>query len=281
MGYRGWLWLLVIAAVAFATVPHGPAVSTTVESPIAAIDAVEGDWRSLLATDPAAALGITLANYRREVRGFTATLVKQERIGKTLHTPETIRLAIREQPFAVSMVWQTGHRNQIAATLFAAGENGGSMRVWRPQALLAKTLSVNPTDALPRSASRYAITESSLMHGHLRTFLRWKAARDAGELDVKYDGLKPVAELGGQRCHVLVRTCRSPEFDPFLIGETPDRNPAQAFTTVKISLDETHGYQIGADLIRADGERVGQYLFRDLTINPTFPPGQFAESAWK
>jgi hypothetical protein len=279
---RSALVLLFAMTIPAACVPREPSASVPdVAFGADPIGSSAVDWASLLPTDPVAALASTLSRYRQDVRGFTATLVKQERLGTTLHPLETITLAVRERPFAVSMIWQAGIRNQTAATLYVEGENAGAMRVWRPKALLAKTLTVNPTDALPRGASRYAITESSLGHGQERTLRAWKKAQDAGTLHVEYLGKKPVPELNGRECHVLVRKCQSPEFDPFLMGEQPKPKAAESFSTVTIYLDNESGYQIGADLTRADGQRVGAYFFCDLVLNPRLNEGQFSESMWK
>ena len=206
---------------------------------------------------------------------------KRERIGKALFPTEVIRMAVREEPFAVAMVWEKGARNQAEGTFYAAGENGGNMVVWRPNALLAKTLNVGPRESLARSASRYCLIESSIYHGHLRTYTRWKRVQELGQLVVEYKGKHSVPELGGKVCHELVRTCDPPEADSFGIDEPPRTAPLERFTTVRIFLEAETGIQLGAILARADGELVGSYLFRDVVVNPTFPAGQFTPAAFR
>jgi hypothetical protein len=289
MTVRHWGCLLVMAAVAASAVPNGPHLTSDEFSSTVIPDATNGktltpdQFAELVSCDPLAALAAGLARYQREVRGMTATLLKQERIGKTLHPPEVIRVSIREEPFAVLMLWESGIRNSAEGTLYVSGENAGSMKVWRPNALLAKSLTLGTKDALARAASRYCLAESGLYHGQLRTYVRWKAIHDAGTLQVEYRGRKAVPELGGKICHELVRTCAVPECDRYCSDEKPKSGEGapDAFSTATIFLDAETGYQVGARLMRADGELVGSYFFKDITLNPVFPSGQFTMDAFR
>ena len=288
MTVRHWGCLLVMASVAAAAVPNGPFIASDESSHSVLFDSTDGKALStqqldeLIACDPLAAVAAGLTRYKRDVRGMTATLLKQERIGKTLHPPEVIRVAIREEPFAVLMIWESGIRNSAQGTLYVAGENAGNMTVWRPNALLAKSLKLGTKESLARAASRYCLAESGLYHGQLRTFVRWKAVQEAGAMKIEYRGKKAVPELGGTICHELVRHCQPAECDRYCSDEKP--KPAEgapdAFSTATIFLDAETGYQVGARLTRADGELVGSYFFRDITLNPVFPAGQFTTDAF-
>ena len=281
--------LLVMAAVAASAVPNGPYVSLDETSPTVISEPANGkalspeQFDELVQCDPLASIAAGLTRYKRDVRGMTATLLKQERIGKTLYPQEVVRVAIREEPFAVLMIWESGIRNSAEGTLYVAGENAGSMKVWRPNALLAKSLTLGTKESLARAASRYCLAESGLYHGQLRTYVRWKAVRDEGTIQVEYRGKKAVPELGGTICHELVRTCNQPECDRYCSDEKPKsaEGAPDAFVTATIYLDAETGYQVGARLIRADGELIGSYFFRDITFNPVFPAGQFTTDAFK
>jgi hypothetical protein len=289
MTARHWGCLLVMTAVAASAVPNGPYVPADETSQTVIPDATNGkdlspqQFEELVQCDPLAAIAAGLTRYKRDVRGMTATLLKQERIGKTLHPPEVVRVAIREEPFAVLMIWESGIRNSAEGTLYVAGENAGNMKVWRPNALLAKSLTLGTKEALARAASRYCLAEAGLYHGQLRTYVRWMAVQEAGAMKIEYRGKKALPELGGTICHELVRICPVPECDRYCSDEKPksaDGAP-DAFSTATIFLDAETGYQVGARLLRADGELVGSYFFRDITFNPVFPPGQFTTDAFK
>jgi hypothetical protein len=279
--FFAWLLLVCLALSILpqhrATKPH----AASLQNSLFVETTHSEDWRLLLEKDPIAALGLTLNQYKQTVRGFSATMIKQERINKTLYPVERISIAVREEPFAVCMIWKEGARNNAEGTLYVAGENAGSMKVWRPNALFGKLLSVGPMDLPARTSARYTITESSLYHGHYRTFMRWKEAQKTDTLDVKYLGLKAVPELKDKKCHHFKRVCKPGEVDAFSIHEPAKPNAAQEFEVVNIYLDPETGYQIGAELLRTDGERVGAYFFCDLVINPKFPAGQFTESIFK
>lgn len=270
-----------LTAACFAVVPTGPANAPESRRDLIATDRPflpSASFDDLIRTDPVAAFEVALARYRSEFRGFTATLQKQERIGNRLHPVETIRVAVREDPFAVKMIWLQGARNQAEGSYYAVGENGGAMKVWRPNALFAKSLTVDPKDGIARAASRYCITESSLYHGLFRTFDRWRAAKAEGVLHVEYLGRKPVPETGNRLCHIWKRTCTPPEADPFSQDEPAPKKPSpnDAFTTVLIAIDAETWIQAGAELRHANGELIGSYYFRDVVLNPSFAPGTFS-----
>ena len=237
----------------------------------------------LAAADPVALLAECGRRFRAEVRSYRCTLHKQERTGGTLHPPEVVRLAVREEPYAVLMKWQSGARGPlgtpIEGAVFVAGANAGRMTVWRPSARLSplRLLPVDPADDAARSAARYAISEAGIGHALARTHRSWAAATP----DVEFVGRRLLPEVG-RECLVVRRTCGKPQLDPFRLDEPagdPARRPADAFTTVTVMLDPVTGAQVGSDLRRADGELVGAYYFRDLELNPAFPPDQFTPAA--
>ena len=241
----------------------------------------------LAATDPVALLAECGRRFRAEVRGYRCTLHKQERTGGTLHPPEVVSLAVREEPYAILMKWRSGARGPLGTpvegALFVAGANAGRMTVWRPSARLSplRLLSVDPADDSARSAARYAISEAGIGHALARTHRSWAAARVSGHTDTtlvaEFLGRRVVPEVG-RECLVVRRTCGQPQLDPFRLDESagdPASRPADAFGSVTVMLDPTTGAQVGSELRRAGGELVGAYYFRDQELNPTFPPDQF------
>src|SRR5436305_1213709 len=59
------------------------------------------EFAELAKADVLAALRAGIRRYRREVRGFTAVLQKQERIGRRLNPVETLEVAYRNEPHSV------------------------------------------------------------------------------------------------------------------------------------------------------------------------------------
>ena len=72
-------------------------------------------------------------------------------------------------------------------------------------------------------------------------------------------------EAGDRLCYTLRRTCVEPEEDNV--------------TDVTIYIDKENWLQVGAVLKDASGRLIGEYMFRDLRINPEFKPNQFKRSA--
>lgn len=247
----------------------------------------------LAQTDPVAMLEACARHYREHHRGFTATLVKRERIAGTLHPEERIRIAVRDEPYAVQMVWEDGAREvrlaglslgKIEGVVYAVGANGGQMTVWRPSAVFAKTISLNPVGDQARAASRYSVTEAGLLQATERTLAAWSEMRRQGKLACKYLGTRPIPELGGRVCHEIQRTCDPPEVDPFLSREpkpNPASAPADAFRTVTVMIDAETWVQVGSELRRDDGDLIGAYYFRDVELNPTFAAKQFTAAGFK
>jgi outer membrane lipoprotein-sorting protein len=237
-------------------------------------------FEKLATTDAIATLKASIIRAQREVRGYRAIFLKQERMGGTLHPAEEIAVAFREEPFATLMLWKKGSRMFAEGTLYAVGENDGKMLVWLPS-LFNRVSKVSTRDGLARGSARYGIEDFGIILGSQRTLKAW----DTGELDVEYLGLKPVPELDGKKCYAIRRTCRTENIDPFLLGDPPvpitDKNRVDAFKTITIYFDPETWLQVGSEQKRADGERIGGYFFKDVQLNPAFTKDEFKPTAFK
>jgi hypothetical protein len=263
------------------------------------------EFLQLAKTDPVAMLHASLIRYQREGNGsFTATLVKKERVHGEPKPPkeppeEVINLFVRgddaEPPcIEVLMKWQSGARKamgaEIRATLYnekpAPEGTGGRVVTWRPNALV-KTFTVNATDSMARDQSRYCIRDAGIYRGMLRTYEAWKRRQDAGTLTARYLGTELIAQLDGRLCHVVERSCPSPEVDPFELKKEADPEPspktvaAEGFTRVRIMIDVETWLQVGTELYRPDGELLAAYYFRNPDIKPTLPADTFTDAALK
>lgn len=264
--------------------PPGPALE---EAPAPSGPATTDDLARLARSDPVGLLDACRRKFRNEVRTYRATFRKQERMNGVLYPPEVIRLTAREEPYAVLMIWERGARKVLGTAtegvLFVAGENDGKMIVWRPAALLAKTLTLSPTDRQARTSARYAVTEAGLGHVLERTYRAWAAERDRGRLRAEFLGTRRADEVGGRMCHVIRRTCDTPTIDPFVMTEPPPdpaTRPADAVTTITLMIDAETGLQLGSELRRADGELAGSYYYSDVELNPSFPRTHFTPAAF-
>jgi hypothetical protein len=280
MPTRAFLWLLP-TAVSLAAAPDGPPVpaaeAATADLAPAASDAPPTDagFAELVKRDVVAALEQSLRRYKREVRGYRCVFAKQERGGGKLGPPEVIRATFRDDPFAVLFRWEQGG-GTAAATFYGRGENGGKMLV---KTTLGLTLPVPPDGRLPRQSARYSITDFGVYNGALRTYRKWAEAQKAGRLVVAFEGTRPVPEVGGRVCHVVRRTCPTPDIDSFSLEDREARDPAkhpdEQIGAVTIMLDAETWQQVGSEVRHPDGGLLGAYYFRDIEPNPTFGPEAF------
>ncbi len=228
----------------------------------------EADMERLAKNDPIAFLKECIRRYDREVKGYTATLRKKERLGGRLQPSEVIDTAFRENPFSVLMRWQEGAR-RAAATLYVKGENRDQLLV-RPAGVLSVAGIVvrDPNGSEAKNASRYPLTEFGIKIGMQRTLVSWEKANKDNALHVEYLGVKRIQEAGSRPCWVLKRTrYAEPEGDGIL-----------ELTTY---IDKDSWLQVGTLLKGEEGKLIGEYYFYDIKINPDFPASTFSRDALK
>ena len=243
------------------------------DPPPATTTGLTKSFADLCRDDPVEAVATSMRKYRAEVEGYTCTLHLRERIDGKLREPETIECDFRDSPFAVWMHW-LGVKEGAETMLYAAGDNRDMILVVPANDTLKKTLKLlgkthakrTLTSSDAKAASRYPANEFGIYSGSARTYDAWQAARDRGTLRTEYLGLQPVPELDDKPCHVIRRTCLTPEED--------------GLTQVTIQFDPDTLLQVGAVLMAGD-ELIGHYHFRDVKRNPKFERGHFAAERLK
>jgi hypothetical protein len=218
-----------------------------------------------------------LLRYKRNVRGYTLTMSKQERIGGELEKqPEVMEVAFREEPFSVFLKWDRGAK-RAERVLFVEGENDDKILA-RPAPLWAiagraagrvkdglAVEDVNSDDA--RQAGRFTIKEFGMYNGLARLLADWEAADRRGTLHVEHLGEQEPEEAGGRRCHVLRRAdILKPERD--------------GVTEQTVYIDAETWLQVGS-VANGPAGLIGSYFYRDVKVNPEFPPEQFTRAGLK
>lgn len=222
------------------------------------------DMERLAKQDPIAFLENCLLRYAREVKGYSLTLKKQERINGTNYPREIIEVHFRDQPHSVHFTWREGAR-LAEKVLYVEGENDGKMLA-RPRGLAARLVAgdivardVDGPDA--RQSGRYPLSEFGLKKSCARTLAAWKEARRAGNLDIEYVGVHKVKELDDRVCWVLRHTTREPN--------------AEGVKETTIYVDTQTWLQTGVLLKDGEGLVIGAYYFCDIRLNPKFDKDQF------
>jgi hypothetical protein len=228
----------------------------------------EDAMERLAKKDPIAFLETCIRRYDREVKGYTTTLRKQERLEGRLERSELIDVAFREDPFSVLMRWR-GRAERASAVLYVKGQYGDQLLV-RPAGILAVAgiVTRDPNGRDAKKSGRYPLTEFGIKIGMQRTLASWQKTHKEGELHIEYLGVKRIREAGDRPCWVLKRTrYKEPEAD--------------GITELTVYIDKENWLQVGNVLKGEEGRLIGEYFFRDIKLNPDFKPGTFTREALK
>ncbi len=224
---------------------------------------------ALAKNDPLAFLEACLKRQIREIKGYTCTMQKQERIEGKLEKLEFIDVSFREEPHSVLMKWKKGER-LAARALYVEGENKDektvrSMALIKPAGLGGRFVSYvtrDPRGKDARNSGRYTLDEFGLKHALDRTHKAWKDASDNKALHVEFQGKMKIKELSDRECFVLKRTrFAKPEAD--------------GITEQTLYIDAEHWLLTGSILKGENGELIGEYYFRDVRLNPEFDKDLF------
>jgi hypothetical protein len=211
-------------------------------------------------------LEMCLERYQQEVTGYSAKLIKRERVGGKLQPLEKVEVFFREEPFSVYMNWLEGGVGLIPPqkVLYVNGENNGRLvargRGWAG----FKTFEKDIHGSEAKSTGIYTIDQFGIYLGTERTVAAMRKAKARGALHVAYKG---DAELGDRACYMFVRTPYEPPED-------------EGVNELTIFIDKENWLQIGSVLKDSSGQFIAEYFFRDVKINPEFKKDQFARAAF-
>jgi hypothetical protein len=228
----------------------------------------DAEMERLARNDPIAFLETCIQRYDREVKGYSAELVKQERIEGRLERREITEVFFREEPFSVLMRWKEGAR-KAAATLYVKGENRDQLLV-QPAGIFSAVgiVTRDPNGSDAKKSSRYSLPEFGIKIGMQRTLASWKRADEGNALHVEFLGVKKIQELGGRSCWVLKRTNYA----------KPEEDGITGLTTY---IDKENWLQVGTTLKDGQNRLIGEYYFRDVKPNPDFPADMFKRNTLK
>jgi hypothetical protein len=225
---------------------------------------------TMLRQQPLAFLERCLERTEQEIQGYSLTFLKRERVQGKLYPAagmgyEVVTVHFRARPFSVLMDWkQNAHLAQ--KVLYVEGENNGKMLV-RPAgrflSVLVVTRDVDGPDA--KESGRYMVNEFGLYEAMKRSVDAMHAAQKRDALHLTYQGLVILHEVGDRPCYKFLRT-------PYEPAEEDGVNELVLY------VDRETWLQVGSVLHDAQGELIGEYFFRDIQINPTFPANQFQRS---
>jgi hypothetical protein len=225
-----------------------------------------GAMEKLARKDPIGFLENCVRKFEREVKGYTATFLKQERINGKLYPKEVIELHVREKPWSVHMRWTEGAR-KAGSVLYISSDNPAKMLV-HPAGLAGRLAPVVERDVASEEAKesgRYTVDKSGIKNATLRTLASLKAAQKKGTLQVEFLGEQKVQEAGNRLCYRFHRTYTEPEYDGVM--------------DLTYFIDKETWLQVGSIVKGKDNKLLGEYFFRDIRLNPKFEAKQFQREA--
>jgi hypothetical protein len=99
----------------------------------------------------------------RNIRDYTGTLVKQERINNQLQPEQFVDMKIRQQPFSVALKWTSPKQYVGQEAYFVLGKSNNEMKAkGTGLASIAGLVSMPPNDPRALKHSRHSITETGI-----------------------------------------------------------------------------------------------------------------------
>ena len=102
-----------------------------------------------------------LNNIRANIKDYSCTMMKRERIDGKLNDPEFMHLRVRHEPFSVYMYFLGPERLRGQEALYVAGKNNGNLLGHAGSGIrkVAGTVQLAPTGVMAMAGQRYPITE--------------------------------------------------------------------------------------------------------------------------
>lgn len=102
-----------------------------------------------------------LATIDRDIKDYSCTLIKRERLGGRLHPHQTVELKVRHEPFSVYMRFLSPKKLAGRECLYVAGQNDDMLIAHEGQGFLANlpSIKIDPRGSLASAGQRYPITD--------------------------------------------------------------------------------------------------------------------------
>lgn len=140
-----------------------------------------------------------LKNIEENIKDYTCTLVKRERINGTLTEHEYMFTKVRHQPFSVYMFFLKPEEIAGREVIYVAGQNDGNLigHEGKGLASLVGAVPLKPTAPMAMKGNRYPITEVGVKNLTKRLIEVAENDMRYGECEVKF---VPNAKVNGRVC---------------------------------------------------------------------------------
>ncbi len=210
----------------------------------------------------------TKQNIEANVKDYSATVVKHERIDGKLGDPEYALIKVRQQPFSVYMYFMAPNNLAGQECMYVDGGNGGNMYAHACRERCAGSSAryrYAPTSAMAMKDQRYPITEIGVANLTKRLIEVGEHDKQYGECDVKfYQG----AKVNGRVCTMIQVTHPVPRRN-FLFNVARIYLDDQLQLPIRYEAYEWPAQQGGAPVL------LEEYTYMNLQVNQGFTDADF------
>jgi len=213
---------------------------------------------TLAQSDFIALIELAAERYKQDVRDYTGTLTKQERIGRKLSKMQVIDFKFTEKPFRGLMTW-TKNAGSADKLLFVEGANDDKALIHLTGLLsVIDSLKIDPNGKRAAQSSRQPCNKFGFGRTLKRTLDICKLAQKRGELKTRYLGPKVIDK---RKCIGIERTL-------------PKKEPYTAARMV-VYFDVEYILPTSTKLYDWDGKLLGDYAYTNLKFNVDLKAEQF------
>ena len=217
------------------------ATSTSEEEPVAKAKRMIGECKSKLA----------------DVRDYTCTFHKRERINGRLTSPHVMAFKSRTSPQSFYFKFQRPKTGREA--IYVAGQNSGKVLAHDVGLgkFLAGTLYLDPLGGMAMEDNRHPITEAGIVNLVNTVSRHWNAELSPQESLVRFH---PSMQVGPRVCTMIESV-------------HPKKQPRFLFHMVRLYIDHEHGLPIRMEAYDwpktpgASPELIEEYTYLDLKLN--------------
>ena len=208
----------------------------------------------LAKTDQAELLAYCRKAYEERFSDYTATLIKQERLGRELSETQTIRCKYLREPYSVALAWvkNAGRADRV---IFVRGKYGNQMLV-RPSsgflAALVGTVKRDPDGTEAMKSTLRPINEFGFGNSLEDLEKIYRLAEERGELETEFKGFG-THEQTGRKAAILER-------------RLPPRDDYPAVRTV-VYIDTEYLVPTIVEGYDQDDELICRYIFKNIKFN--------------
>jgi hypothetical protein len=195
----------------------------------------------------------------RNVKDYTATVVKRERSGGTLSEENIMRAKVRHKPFSVYLGSLAPESMKGQEAIYVEDQNNGNLlgHTTGVMGKLIGTVSLSPTGALAMQGQRHPITEIGVLNLCKRLIERVTEEMNYDECEVKFDR---GARLNNRLC-TCVEVVHPTRRDYFRFHKARVYVDAQFQVPVRYEAYDWPKQE------GAEPELLEEYEYRDLKVN--------------